>query len=165
MTDREFSVGDRVRIRAETADSWKDKKMRARVGCGLPATVTEIVGTRLPARERIYRIEFDRPGGLGPFTESVSVSHLEPVQPMSDAPKNLCLSCNLAKWDKTANGRVHPSGKGTCGWKPPHILTPAAWRWEDYDRRQPSPMGGYIFRKDDRPVVECETYQVLDAKP
>lgn len=38
-----------------------------------------------------------------------------------------CLTCALAKWDRTSNGRLHPSGKGRCTFVPePGPLPPWA---------------------------------------
>ena len=74
---------------------------------------------------------------------------------------HLCLTCKLANWKKTANGRLHPNGQGRCSWKPPHIPTPTVWNWGiSYgERRQPMPQWGMIERKPRSPVTECETYQ------
>jgi len=29
----------------------------------------------------------------------------------------ICLDCKFADWNRTANGRLHPSGDGRCSWK------------------------------------------------
>jgi hypothetical protein len=35
-----------------------------------------------------------------------------------------CESCRFAKWQRTANGRRHPSGDGRCTWAPPDAPLP-----------------------------------------
>lgn len=77
---------------------------------------------------------------------------------MTDNPKNLCLTCNLATWKRTAKGNLHPDGTGRCTWKQPHIPTPAAWRWGTWGVRdeQPKATGGYLHRAT--PVTDCLVY-------
>ena len=29
----------------------------------------------------------------------------------------ICLDCKFANWNRTSNGRLHPSGEGRCSWK------------------------------------------------
>lgn len=85
------------------------------------------------------------------------------MQKMSDHPaSHLCLTCKLAQWKKTTNGRLHPGGDGKCRWKPPHIPTPESWHWGGWSvaARQPTPLGGgYIMRRPEKPITECETYE------
>lgn len=78
---------------------------------------------------------------------------------MTDAT-HLCLTCKLAEWKRTITGRLHPSGDGKCGWKPPHIPIPAAMYWigRQLDG-SPSPTGGYINRTMVDTITECETYE------
>ena len=78
---------------------------------------------------------------------------------MTDKPAHLCLTCNLAEWHRTDNGRLHPNGEGKCGWKPIHIPTPAAWRWGNGSTKQPIPEWGWIDHRPYRPIAECETYE------
>ena len=75
---------------------------------------------------------------------------------------HLCLTCKLAEWHKTKDGRLHPDKQGRCGWKPPYIPTPAAWYWGTgygSELRQPVPQWGHIARSTLYPVTKCETYE------
>lgn len=77
---------------------------------------------------------------------------------------HLCLTCKLAEWQKTIAGRLHPSGDGKCGWKPPFIPISAAFRWTPWSnaRNQPETFGGgYIGRRAPKPITECETYEAM----
>ena len=81
--------------------------------------------------------------------------------------KHLCLTCKLAEWKRTENGRLHPNGQGKCRWKPAHIPTPKAWNWgwRHYtELTQPVPRWGEIDRRPraNYLITECETYE---AKP
>ena len=75
---------------------------------------------------------------------------------MTDNPAHLCLTCNLAEWHRTANGRLY-DGAGKCGWRPIPIPTAAAWRWGSGESKQPIPEWGWIDRS--RPYTNCETYE------
>lgn len=70
-----------------------------------------------------------------------------------------CLTCKYADWQKTASGRLHPSGDGRCTWKMPEIKIPASMYFGHYAMsRTPSIAGGYISRH--RGVIhECPTYE------
>ncbi len=77
---------------------------------------------------------------------------------------HLCLTCDRAKWNKTANGRLHPDGKGRCDWTPDPIPTPAAWYWTSYSdiRKPPHPHGGGIVRKikyQHQTITACDLYR------
>ena len=58
-----------------------------------------------------------------------------------------CLLCKYADWQKTAAGKLHPSGDGKCTypWKMPPL--PASMYW--FGTGQPKPCGGYINRKNE----------------
>lgn len=73
----------------------------------------------------------------------------------------ICLHCKHAKWNKTATGRLHPSGDGRCiyPWKMPQI--PACMYWIGVS---PSPTGGYITRKSDR-KDHCVYFAREEPKP
>jgi hypothetical protein len=70
-----------------------------------------------------------------------------------------CTTCQLARWQRTKTGRLHPSGDGSCSWK--------GWKeWKipkafDYmgHRRIPLPSGGYINRRT--PCTDCPLYQTI----
>lgn len=57
-----------------------------------------------------------------------------------------CTGCKYAKWNRTASGKLHPSGDGSClfKYKPPPI--PASMFWLGGD---PKPSGGYINRREE----------------
>lgn len=57
-----------------------------------------------------------------------------------------CTDCKYAKWDRTASGRLHPSGDGRCSFEyvPPPL--PASRFWIG---GKPNPSGGYINRRDE----------------
>jgi hypothetical protein len=77
--------------------------------------------------------------------------------------EHLCLTCALADWKKTVDGRrLHPDGSGRCRWEQPHIPTPAAWKW-DFWRMGPQPRahGGYIDRRPDIPIIGCDIYRKI----
>lgn len=54
-----------------------------------------------------------------------------------------CTNCRYAEWERTAAGKLHPSGQGFCEypWKMPKL--PASMYW----LTEPSPMGGSISRR------------------
>jgi hypothetical protein len=56
-----------------------------------------------------------------------------------------CLDCKYAVWDRTAKGRLHPSGEGKCTYpyKVPEL--PKSMYW--IGGIPPSQCGGYISRK------------------
>lgn len=56
-----------------------------------------------------------------------------------------CLNCVHAKWKKTAGGKNHPSGDGTCGYKYVPRPIPACMYW----LRGNEPSGGYINRREE----------------
>jgi hypothetical protein len=55
-----------------------------------------------------------------------------------------CTDCKYALWNRTAAGKLHPSGDGDCRypWKLPAL--PAAMHWIG---SPPKPWGGSINRK------------------
>jgi hypothetical protein len=66
---------------------------------------------------------------------------------------NVCTTCRFASWDKTASGRLHPSGDGRCTWEVPSINLPIAFYFVgSVDRHNiPQPSGGSINRKRLKP--------------
>ena len=54
-----------------------------------------------------------------------------------------CTYCKWAKWERTAAGKLHPSGEGMCGHEIIVRPLPAAFYW----LHKPIPLGGYINRK------------------
>ena len=59
-----------------------------------------------------------------------------------------CTYCKHAKWDRTATGRLHPSGDGRCGWKVKLPLLPPSMSW-GLGRSDPRPYGGHINRRQE----------------
>ena len=57
-----------------------------------------------------------------------------------------CTNCKYAEWQKTAAGKLHPSGDGHCRYpyKVPEL--PSAFYWVG---RAPTPAGGTINRHQD----------------
>lgn len=67
-----------------------------------------------------------------------------------------CLSCSLANWAKTKDGRMHPSGAGECMWVLQEDLPPPK-----YWAFRPFIGGGYINRKE--VAFKCQFIQPLEA--
>lgn len=57
---------------------------------------------------------------------------------------NCCLSCVFAEWEKTADGRRHPSGDGRCKFKFEMPKLPSSMYWVGVE---PTPNGGFINRR------------------
>lgn len=55
-----------------------------------------------------------------------------------------CLHCKYAEWNKTASGRLHPSGDGKCGYQYKMPPLPQSMHFIS----EPKPYGGRINRKD-----------------
>ncbi len=58
-----------------------------------------------------------------------------------------CTHCKHAEWDRTAAGKLHPSGDGKCGMKSLYKLPPlpASVHW--FLNEPPTLHGGQINRK------------------
>jgi hypothetical protein len=72
-----------------------------------------------------------------------------------------CTTCQLARWQRTKTGRLHPSGNGRCswdGWKEWKIPKTFFYTGGHRDR-MPLPSGGYINRRD--PCTDCPLYQPI----
>ena len=80
-------------------------------------------------------------------------------------PTHLCLTCNLAEWDRTESGRLHPSGDGRCRWKFVMPTVAAAFYWTGYNAQHPVPSGGSIERRPKQAIVECPVYEPINDKP
>jgi len=68
-----------------------------------------------------------------------------------------CEGCKYAEWKKTEDGRLHPSGKGVCGYKYETAAIPASMFWP-HSETAPSPYGGYISCREDLPR-HCPCYE------
>lgn len=68
----------------------------------------------------------------------------------------VCLTCQHARWDRTASGRLHPSGEGRCWYTiPPMPEIPAAFYWSTLSHTSPSAYGGSISRKHGFETCPC----------
>lgn len=56
-----------------------------------------------------------------------------------------CKACKHAEWHRTAAGRLHPSGDGTCGKEVVVPPAPAAYYWLP----KPKLAGGQINRREE----------------
>jgi hypothetical protein len=56
-----------------------------------------------------------------------------------------CTHCKYAEWKRTATGKLHPSGEGTCRYEVKMPRLPASKYWYGYTA--PQPFGGYINRR------------------
>lgn len=69
-----------------------------------------------------------------------------------------CMGCKFAQWDRTAAGKLHPSGQGRCGYKYKLPPLPGAFYWATYSGGEPRPHGGFINRRKDLDD-HCTHYQ------
>jgi len=75
-----------------------------------------------------------------------------------------CVGCIYAEWDRTSNGKLHPSGDGNCLYlknNPMDLRIPAAFYWTI---GRPSPAGGWINRRDGVDKKGC-AFKSEEAKP
>lgn len=71
-----------------------------------------------------------------------------------------CRDCKFADWQRTANGRLHPSGDGRCT-APVKIQTlPKSMYWIG---TAPTPSGGYISRKELERYAGCQRWMDKDS--
>lgn len=42
-----------------------------------------------------------------------------------------CKDCRFAEWQKTASGRLSPTGAGRCTWKKTFLVPPQSFRYPD----------------------------------
>lgn len=54
-----------------------------------------------------------------------------------------CMGCMYAKWDKRANGTLHPSGNGVCVFRVKQMVLPASMHFIHF----PFLGGGHINRR------------------
>lgn len=62
-----------------------------------------------------------------------------------------CTHCKHAVWQKTAAGRLHPSGAGKCGYEVKMPKLPASMWWTGVFGKKAKPFGGHINRHKDLP--------------
>lgn len=69
-------------------------------------------------------------------------------------------NCKFAKWDKTAKGRLSPSGDGECTWVMPQVTLPVSFYYTGhyYRAEVPSPSGGYINRRN---LKDCPAWEAV----
>lgn len=75
-----------------------------------------------------------------------------------------CTDCKHAKWDRTAAGRLHPSGAGQCLYLYRLPPLPASMRWGWFDTAVPAPKGGTINRRKELPD-HCAYYARAAGEP
>ena len=70
-----------------------------------------------------------------------------------------CNGCKHAKWQRTASGRLHPSGDGQCEFEVKMPVLPASMNWGYmFHRTTPKPSGGRINRRE--PLKDhCPCYE------
>lgn len=61
-----------------------------------------------------------------------------------------CTHCKYAQWDRTATGRLSPTGAGRCGYeyKLPPLPQAMYWGWS-IGTAGPKPAGGRINRREE----------------
>lgn len=74
-----FMIGDRVRLKPNSADTWIDPKLALRARRLTPATVKIVIGTALSDREKSYRIDFDSVGRMKTMSEIIPFRELEKI--------------------------------------------------------------------------------------
>ena len=55
-----------------------------------------------------------------------------------------CTHCKHARWNKTAAGRLHPSGDGECGYEVKLPQLPQSMYWFG---ARPTVLGGHVNRR------------------
>ena len=79
--------------------------------------------------------------------------------------RNFCLTCAYAEWEKTFNGRLHPSGDGRCGFKFEMPKLPSSMYWVGCE---PTPSGGYINRRKAPSVLRagcpCHVFRGINGE-
>ena len=76
---------------------------------------------------------------------------------MSKATPTICAGCKHAQWSRTAKGALHPSGQGRCV----HPLMTLPPKIPRAARIQGSYGRGYIQRRENRFLSECDTFEVV----
>lgn len=70
---------------------------------------------------------------------------------------NTCINCRFAKWDRTANGRLSPTGSGRCIWQMPELKIPKC----KYFHAPLIPSGGHIDRHDLAHYADCPAWEAI----
>lgn len=76
---REFKPGDRVRLVGDGV-TWRDPAVARRHKAGRIATVVDVYGTWIPAKDRSYLCEFDRVGNEKKCSVTVGPRYLSHVE-------------------------------------------------------------------------------------
>jgi len=58
-----------------------------------------------------------------------------------------CTNCEYAIWQRTRTGKLHPSGRGRCGYPYRIPALPASMYWITIIA--PTPYGGWINRREE----------------
>lgn len=72
-----------------------------------------------------------------------------------------CLGCKYAKWDRTAGGKLHPSGTGRCQYQWKMTPLPASMYFPFISIKL-VPSGGHISRRQE--LKEHCTYYLREVK-
>lgn len=72
-----------------------------------------------------------------------------------------CLECKHADWQRTASGKLHPSGDGRCRWEYPEISLPVSMYFVSFGKG-PSPSGGHINRRHE--WRDCPQFQPISQE-
>lgn len=73
---------------------------------------------------------------------------------------NGCLYCRFARWQRTKNGRLHPSKEGRCTFEAKIIIPKSA----ELPWGKSTICGGFINR-DTLVHVDCPTFQPINGEP
>lgn len=72
-----------------------------------------------------------------------------------------CNDCRHATWDRTKNGRLHPSGGGSCRYPYKIPQLPSSMYWLSFNK--PTPLGGWINRREEL-KDHCPYYEAMELK-
>jgi len=78
---------------------------------------------------------------------------------MSRPPQ--CLKCKHADWQRTAAGKLHPSGDGRCRWAYPTVRLPISF-YTFGGSDKPHLGGGNINRRDE--WKQCPQFQPISKE-
>lgn len=71
-----------------------------------------------------------------------------------------CINCKYSIWDKTKDGKLHPSGNGRCTFHIKMPQLPVSMYWIG---GEPSPYGGSISREEEF-KKDCACFVMIKAE-